>query len=75
MFIADVPSEGGFVVCEVPCREQRAMLKDLQAEFAQIKIWQARIKRPDEILVKPLCFLDVKAYSISIAEIVDSVVE
>ena len=40
------------------------MLEDPQAESSEIEGRQARIQRTDEVFVEPLCFFDLKAYSL-----------
>lgn len=38
------------------------MLEDEEAELPQVHGRQSGFQRPDEVLVEPLCFLDVETY-------------
>ncbi len=39
------------------------MLEDAQAEIPKGERGEVRIERADEVLVEPLCFFDLEAYS------------
>jgi len=38
------------------------MPKELEGEILEVEGFQLWIQRADEVLVEPLCFLDLKAY-------------
>ena len=45
------------------------MLKDEQAEISEVERRQIRVLRTYEVLVKPLCFFYLEAYSLDGAEL------
>ena len=49
--------------------QQGAVLKDPQAELAKIHGREIWIQWTDEVLVEPLCFLDLETYSLDRLEL------
>ena len=45
------------------------MLKYDQTEISEVERWQFRVQRPYEVFVEPLCFFDLKAYSLDRLEL------
>ena len=45
------------------------VLKYDQTEISEVERWQFRVQRSYEVFVEPLCFFDLKAYSLDRLEL------